>query len=70
MNSPNPKDPRRRGWTSAVRAWAIVALILGGTYALVVVVELAPHEWAAAVTFVVAHLVAAEVVVANHKPRH
>lgn len=58
MLKPNLRNPRFRGWSSSLRAWAIVALILGCTYVLVFAVELAIYEWVAAVTFIVAHLVA------------
>jgi hypothetical protein len=63
----NPDDPRRGGWRTAIFVWATVALILGSTYALVFVRGMAPHEWAAEITFVVAHLVAAEVLVSGHR---
>jgi hypothetical protein len=54
-------------WSFAVRKWAIAILVVASTYALVFTMVIEPHEWLVAVTFIVAHLIAAEVVVAGHK---
>ena len=53
--------------SSAVRVWAMAALIVGSTYALVFLVGLAPQEWVAEATFIAAHLVAAEVIISGHR---
>jgi hypothetical protein len=65
-SGPDPNGPRRRAWGPALFASVAAALILGSTYALVLIPGMAPHEWAAAVTFVAAHLLAAEVIKAIH----
>jgi hypothetical protein len=60
---------RFRGWNPSVRAWTIVALILASTHVLVFAQGVTPREWVTAVTFVAAHLMAAEAIEANHRRR-
>jgi hypothetical protein len=67
VSDQHPERPRHWGWSSALRAWAIIALILVVADAVAVVLGLAPHEGAAAVTFIVAELLAGEVIVLQYK---
>jgi hypothetical protein len=52
------------GWPAILR-WSIAVMILGSTYVLVLTKGLQPHEWAEAVTFIVAHILAAKVILAG-----
>jgi hypothetical protein len=61
---PTHKTPRR----ARIHPWASAALVLVGTCVLVYIPGIELREWAAALTFVVAHLVAAEVVMSGHRP--
>ncbi len=57
------------GWDSTLKAWAAVGLILGSTYALVFATAMAPHDWAAHISFVAAHLAATEAIMAEHRTK-
>jgi hypothetical protein len=69
MTRNDPEDPNRGGWRASLLGWAAVALILGSTSVLIFVPGITPQEWAAEVTFVAAHLLAAEVVMSGHRRR-
>lgn len=69
MSKWHPEDPHHRGWSFAVRTWAIAAAILGTTYVLVFVPGIEPSQWAAEITFIAAHLVCAEIVMTIHRPK-
>jgi hypothetical protein len=45
-----------------MRIWGRAVRVLAATYVLVIVPGIKPHEWAASVTFMAAHLVAAEII--------
>ena len=53
----------------AVRAWVTGVLILLSTYALVLAHGIQPHEWAAGISFVAAHILAAEVIREGHRQK-
>jgi hypothetical protein len=54
----------------ALRARLILALTLAVTYAVVVVLDLAPHEKAGEVAFIIAQLLAAEAIGASYRQKH
>jgi hypothetical protein len=73
-----PKTPRfRHRWLGPLKPddtgplWItlVTAAILGSTYAPVFAAGIEPREWATAITFVAAHLIAAEVIASRHSRR-
>lgn len=67
MDNSTAESPRRGGRPSKVRAWAMVVVLLGSTALLFVAGGLRPHEWACEVTFIAAHLLAGEVILAARR---
>jgi hypothetical protein len=65
----SPSGRARNGRCFAVRAWVTGLLILLSTYVLVPAHRIQPQDWAVAVSFIMAHILAHEVIRAGHHQR-
>jgi hypothetical protein len=62
VNPENPEGHHKRWWDSTLLDWAIAFAVIASTYALVPLGAIEPHEWATTVTFIAAHIIAANFV--------
>lgn len=67
MTKNDPNTPHHGGWKRSLFIWGSAVLILCSTYGLVFVPGITSQEWAAEITFIVAHLVAAEIIMSSYR---